>query len=92
MNGQTEKKNHGFSVSMRKEMKISGVRDVESFDEQSVTLHTEGGTMTVEGSELRIGVLDTESGIVTMSGRVDAVFYTDDRPEEKRGLFGRLFR
>jgi len=92
MNGQTEKKNHAFSVTMRKEMRISGVQEVQSFDEQSVSLSTAGGEMTVEGSELRIGVLDTEQGVVTLSGRIDGVFYSGERVEEKRGLFGKLFR
>lgn len=92
MNGQTEKNNHAFSVTMRKEMNISGVQEVESFDESCVTLHTVGGDMTVEGSGLRIGVLDTERGVVTLSGTIDAVFYTGDRSEEKRSLFRKLFR
>ena len=92
MNGQTEKQQHGFQVRLRKEMSISGVRDVESFDEGAVVLHTTGGDMTVEGKELRIGVLDTERGVVTLSGRIDGVFYSTEEREEKRGLFGKLFR
>lgn len=92
MNGQTEKNTHTFSVNMRKEMSIAGVKDVESFDESCVILQTTGGEMTVEGRELRMGVLDTERGIVTLSGRIDGVFYAGERAEEKRGLLGRLFR
>ncbi len=92
MNGQTEKNYHAFSVTMRKEMSIQGVREVESFDENSVILHTLGGEMTVEGSDLRIGVLDTDRGVVTLSGKIDGVFYTGDHAEEKRSFLGRLFR
>ena len=40
MNGQTEKMNHTFSVLGRKEMSITGVKEVESFDESGVTLRT----------------------------------------------------
>lgn len=92
MNGQTEKNQHLFSVTARKEMQISGVKDVESFDENGVTLHTQGGDMTVEGSGLRIGVLDTEQGIVTLSGHIDGVFYAREDDGERRGLLGKLFR
>ena len=92
MNGQTEKNQHAFSVNMRKEMNITGVTDVESFDEGSVILQTTGGEMTVEGRNLHIGVLDTERGIITLSGQIDGVFYAEDHVEEKRGRFGRLFR
>lgn len=92
MNGQTEKNLHAFSVNMRKEMNITGVKDVESFDESSVILQTMGGEMTVEGRNLHIGVLDTERGIVTLSGQIDGVFYATEASEEKRGVFGRIFR
>lgn len=92
MNGQTERQEHGFQVTMRKEMHISGVKDVESFDEETVLLHTVNGEMTVEGNELRIGILDTDRGVVTLSGRIDGVFYSGGENTEKRGLFGKLFR
>lgn len=92
MNGQTEKNQHMFSVNMRKEMNITGVKDVESFDEGSVILQTTGGEMTVEGRNLHIGVLDTERGIVTLNGQIDGVFYEGDHSEEKHGIFGRIFR
>ena len=92
MNGQTEKQNHIFSVQMRKEMSISGVKSVESFDENEVVLQTLGGEMTVEGNGIRIGILDTDRGMVTLSGRIDAVLYTDEADEQKKGFFGRMFR
>lgn len=92
MNGQTEKQTHEFHVGMRKEMRVTGVREVLSFDEGCVVLRSACGEMTVEGSDLRVGSLDTDHGTVTLSGKIDTVYYTDDRGEEKRGLFGKLFR
>lgn len=92
MNGQTEKQTHGFSVQMRKEMSISGVKSVESFDEHEIVLQTQGGEMTVEGEGIRIGVLDTDRGVVTLSGRIDAVLYGEEGADEKKGFFGRMFR
>lgn len=92
MNGQTEKQHHEFTVNMRREMKIEGVREVDRFDDAEVVLHTAGGEMTVEGSELRIGVLDTQKGVVTLSGRIDGVFYSTENTENKQGFLGRLFR
>ena len=91
MNGQTENR-HEFHVTMRKEMSISGVREVESFDENGVSLRTVGGDMTVEGREIKIGVLDMDRGLVTLSGRIDGVFYSAEENGEKRKLFGKLFR
>jgi sporulation protein YabP len=92
MNGQTERQVHEFCVKMRKEMNILGVKEVESFDDASVILHTQGGEMTVEGSGLRVGTLDVERGVVTLSGRIDAVYYSNDQREKKQGFFNKLLR
>ncbi len=92
MNGQIERQGHEFCVKMRKEMHISGAKEVESFDENCVILHTQGGEMTVEGKDLRVGTLDVEHGVVILSGRIDAVYYSNEQGEKKQGFFGRLLR
>ena len=92
MSGQMERSGHEFSVKMRKEMNISGVKEVESFDESCVILHTQEGEMTVEGKELRVGTLDVDHGVVILSGKIDAVYYSNDQGEKKQGFLGRLLR
>ena len=92
MNGKSENNQHSFSVNMRKEMTVMGVKDVESFDERCAILQTTEGEMTVEGQNLHIGVLDTDRGVVTLNGQIDGVFYAAEASEEKRGVFGRIFR
>ena len=92
MNGQTERQAHEFCVRMRKEMSIFGVKEVESFDENCVILQTQGGEMTVEGSGLRIGTLDLERGAVALSGKIDAVYYSNDQKEQKSGFWRKLVR
>ena len=84
---------HDVAIKGRKHIDITGVREVISFDDVSIVMSTEGGDMTVEGSELKIGVLDTERGIVSVEGRINALFYDEDNgPSEKKRFFGRLFR
>lgn len=86
MNGEKEKQTHEIRVGMRKEMSVTGVAEVLNFDEGCVVLKSTCGEMTVEGSELRIGTLDTDRGIVVLCGKIDTVYYTDERPAEKRGI------
>lgn len=92
MNGQMERQVHEFCVKMRKEMNILGVKEVESFDEHCVILHTLGGEMTVEGSGIRVGTLDVDRGVVTLSGKIDAVYYSNDQREQKHGFLSKLLR
>ncbi len=79
-------------IRSRKHIDITGVKDVVSFDDRSVVMMTSGGDMTVEGEELKIGVLDTDKGIVSVDGKISAVIYYDSAPSEKRKLFGKMFR
>ena len=90
MNGQIERQSHEFCVKMRKEMNVFGVKEVESFDDRCVILLTHTGEMTVEGSGLRVGTLDLERGVVSLSGKIDAVYYSNDEREQKQGFLSKL--
>ena len=87
-----ENKSHEIRIGQRKEMSVSGVKEVMSFDAESVVLRSVCGEMTVEGSGLKVGALDTDRGVVTLSGRIDALYYSADKSEEKHGFFSKLFR
>ncbi|MBE6556375.1 MAG: sporulation protein YabP [Ruminococcaceae bacterium] len=94
MNGQektTLKDTHSLALADRHDMSISGVKEVTGFDETYVLLQTLCGELCIEGSQLRIGVLDTERGQVTLTGQIDAILYRSAE-EGKRGLFGRRSR
>lgn len=71
----------------RARLELDGVKDVSGFDENAVLLRTELGSMTVEGEGLHITRLDLEKGLLTVEGRLNAVFYTGDGGEKKKGGF-----
>ncbi len=79
---------HSFSSSNREGIKISGALEVLSFDNTHVQLNTTFGGMIVEGEELRVSVLDLESGIVEVEGTINGVFYFKENTA-KKGLFGK---
>ena len=79
-------------VRARKHIDVTGVCDVVSFDDRAVVMVTSGGDMAVEGEDLKIGVLDTDKGIVSVDGKINAVVYYDTDSGGKRGLFGRMKR
>jgi sporulation protein YabP len=90
MNRQSEgiKNEHSFSVKMRKAAHISGVKQVISFDDNSVLLLTECGELLLEGSGLKVDELNVQSGDVAVSGEVSALIYTDETPRKKKRFFG----
>ena len=85
-----EGKKHTLCVTARARASLTGVCDVQSFDESLVVLKTDCGEMTVEGEELRVGTLDVEKGVVELTGHISALYYSDAAPA-KKGLRARFF-
>ena len=86
------KREHEIKLIKRKEMSISGVCEVISFDDEGVRLMSVDGEICIEGEEIKIGVLDTDRGVVTLSGRVNGIYYVSEEKHEKKGFFSRLNR
>ena len=87
---KNEKKEHEIHITKRSFMSVSGVSEVLSFDEESVALISVEGEVVIEGENIKIGALDTDRGIVTLSGKIDGFYYVNDEKREKRGFFSRF--
>ena len=80
---------HSLTLDQRKSLTMTGVREVVSFDDTAVVLHTGLGTLTVQGQDLRLKTLSTEGGRVAVTGAVSALIY--EEPREPGGWMRRLF-
>lgn len=78
-------------IENRKRLNISGVKDVSSFDDETVLLETVLGRMTVKGEGLHIESFNTVTGDLTAVGKVHAVVYMSDA-KTSGGFLSRLFR
>ncbi|MBR2181276.1 MAG: sporulation protein YabP [Oscillospiraceae bacterium] len=77
-------------IENRSRMSVSGVSDVENFDENSVVLYTNRGLLTVKGMGLHIERLSLETGELSLEGTIDGVEYSE--AETGGGFWSRLFR
>ena len=75
----------------RDELYIGGVEEVLNFDEEGVRLRSVDGELVVEGSDIKIETLDTDKGTVSLSGRINGMYFLDV-PDKKKGFFGKLTR
>lgn len=82
---------HNFICKERKLLEISGVKNVERFDENEFLMETTLGFMMVKGSELALNKLDTEHGDVIIKGNIDVIEYTTSH-KSKESIFTRLFK
>ena len=78
-------------IENRKRLNISGVKEVSSFDDETVLLDTALGKMTVKGEGLHIESFNTVTGDLTAVGKVYAVVYMTDA-KVTGGFLSRLFR
>lgn len=82
--------NHNIIIEDRKKLTLSGVKEVISFDDETLLLETALGRLTVKGAGLHIVNFDTASGDLFAEGKIYAAVYTSD--EKNGGFFSRVFR
>ena len=87
-----QNKPHNLILENRKKLSISGVTDVDSFDEKTVILYTQMGELTIQGKNLHVNGLDVETGEMSVEGDIWALNYGDKDRRGSLGFFGKLFR
>ena len=85
-------KKHNIILEERSKLSISGVTDVESFDENEISLYTTLGELSVKGKCLHVDEMSLESGNITISGEVKSLVYGDKDRTKKPSLWGKITR
>ena len=83
---------HKVVLEERRSLTVSGVTDVERFDEASILLSTSRGAMVVTGEGLHIEKLSLDGGDLKVEGTIESVAYEEDRREAGEGFWARLLR
>ena len=81
---------HRVLLEEREQLVISGVEEVESFDENTIFLTTAQGPLEIQGEGLHIEKLSLDGGDLKVEGRVDALVYGEEN-RSRGGLLSRLF-
>lgn len=82
---------HRITLDDREQLCVSGVEEVESFDENTIVMVTDRGTLVVRGSGLHIEQLSLEGGQLRVEGHVESLVY-EDEGGQRGGFFARLLR
>ena len=80
---------HKLVLESRNRLTMTGVTEVESFDEELAVLHTVRGTLVIRGKQLHLQLLTLDTGQVHVDGCVDCLTYED--AAQQGGFFARLF-
>ena len=87
-----EEQVHQVTMKNRNEMTVTGVEDVDSFDDDKVIVYTTEGVMTVKGAGFRINRLNVDIGELEIEGEIDNIGYEEGHKTEKGNFFGKIFR
>ena len=82
---------HSVTISARESAVITGVNDLDSFNESEIILLTDGGVLTIIGEDLHVNKLNLDDGQLAIEGLINAMEY-GEQDMERKPLFGRLFR
>lgn len=82
---------HRLEMEGRERPTVSGVEDVERFDENCIIMATCVGTLIISGEDLHIGKLSLDGGELHVDGRIDAVTYEESSQQRSASFLSRLF-
>lgn len=87
-------KSNKIFMENRRNVELTGVNDVISFDLNTVLLETDYGMITVKGSDLHVRRLSVEKGEVDIDGKIDGIVYSEISSYAKKGesIISRIFK
>lgn len=85
---------HSISISERKTINITGVKKIDSFDDEEFLLETSMGYIVIKGSNLEIIKLDTYQGNVSIKGKINSLTYMENanKKEKEDSIISKLFK
>ncbi|MCQ2463664.1 MAG: sporulation protein YabP [Clostridia bacterium] len=85
------KKPNGVIMQNRKTLTVSGVNDVDNFDNESITAYTDYGVLTIKGKGLHMSSLSTDIGELNIEGEISSLNYSE-ADLKRGGFFSGLFK
>lgn len=83
---------HKVVIDQRRKIVVTGVEDVDSFNESEVIMLTNHGFITIVGDDLHISKLNLADGQIVVEGTVQSLDYADHEQERRKGFFSKAFK
>ena len=89
---KTKQANHNVIMENRRTVSISGVTDVDNFDDKTILIYTQMGELAVHGKNLHVNSMSVETGEMTLDGDIYSLVYGDKDKHSPASFLGKLFR
>ena len=93
MEEKDRKASHSLEMKNRRNVFLTGVTEILSFDEKEILLLTAEGKLMLKGLQLHVKGLDLEKGEAVLEGHVDSLIYlSKESGKKEESLLKRMFR
>lgn len=91
---QRPSKKHNLTINNREDIKMTGILDVLSFDEELVICQSDNGVLILKGMNLHVNKLDLDNGILELTGFLVGLQYEEDHisSKSKQSVFSKIFK
>lgn len=85
---------HSITINERKNIVITGVKKIDSFDDEEFLLETTMGYIIIKGKDLEIVKLDTYQGNISIKGKINSLNYVENpnKKDKEDSIIGKLFK
>ncbi len=82
---------HTIMMEDRRTLSITGINDIDSFDEETVAVFTDAGELIIRGMGLHINRIDVDAGELSLEGEIFSLEYSDNM-SSRGSIWSRLFK
>ena len=84
---------HELRISDRKEIYLTGIKKITSFDNEEFLMESVMGMILLKGNNLEILRLDTHDGNVRIKGKINSFTYLEENMKQNsESFFSKLFK
>lgn len=84
---------HELKLIDRREISLTGIKKITSFDAEEFLLESNMGIILIKGTNLEIMKLDTHDGNVKIKGKINGFNYLDNKEKSKEeSIISKLFK
>lgn len=85
---------HDFTLIGRKELSITGVKNIDSFDSEEFLVETNLGFLNIKGRDLTLDKMDNENNELLIKGHINSLSYVSSQKgkEAKGNFFKKLLK
>ncbi|MBP0979086.1 MAG: sporulation protein YabP [Oscillospiraceae bacterium] len=86
------KASQNIILENRKKIMISGVKDIDNFDDNTVSMITTLGSLIIKGSDLKINKFSVETGDVSIEGTVNNILYDNFSKNKNKNFWAKIIK